>query len=93
MNLIIILYLVNFIRTIIVIVAIYFAFKLFTRYILPLILENKIRQMQQNMNQRSGRQQSTGKRDGEVTIEYGSQKNRTTNKHDEGEYIDFEEVE
>jgi membrane-anchored glycerophosphoryl diester phosphodiesterase (GDPDase) len=56
MELIIILYLVNFIRTIIIIVAIYFALKLFTRYVLPLILENKIRQMQQNMNERSRNQ-------------------------------------
>lgn len=92
MNLIIILYLVNFIRTIIIIVAIYFAIKLFTRYILPLILENKIRQMQRNMNERSSRQNNGGKREGEVTIDYNTQKNNTTHHKNEGEYVDFEEV-
>lgn len=92
MNLIIILYLVNFIRTIIIIVAIYFAIKLFTRFILPLILENKIRQMQKNMNDRSRRQNNGGKREGEVTIDYGSKKNNSTHQHNEGEFVDFEEV-
>ena len=66
MILFIILYLVNFIRTIIIIAAIYFAIKLFTRFILPLILENKIRQMQENMNASNGRQGHHGKREGEV---------------------------
>jgi hypothetical protein len=92
MNLIIILYLVNFIRTIIIIVAIYFAIKLFTRFVLPLILENKIRQMQKNMNDRSSRQNNRGKREGEVTIDYGSQNNNSAHQHNEGEYVDFEEV-
>ncbi len=92
MSLFIILYLVNFIRTIIFIVAIYFVIKLFTRFILPLILENKLRQMQKNMDERNGRQNRAGKREGEVTIEYDAQKNKNTSKHNEGEYVDFEEV-
>jgi hypothetical protein len=92
MELIIILYLVNFIRTIIIIVAIYFALKLFTRYVLPLILENKIRQMQQNMNERSRNQRDGGKKEGEVTIDYNSPNKNKSRSQNEGEYVDFEEV-
>ncbi len=92
MNLIILLYLVGFIRTLIVILAIYFIIKIFTRYILPLILENKIRQMQKNMNERNRQQNKSGKHEGEVTIDYGSQQSNNNKKHNEGEYVDFEEV-
>ena len=92
MSLIIILYLVNFIRTLIFILAIYFAIKLVTRYILPLILENKIREMQKNMDGRYSPQNNRGKREGEVTIDYGSRENNKTTQQNEGEYVDFEEV-
>jgi hypothetical protein len=92
MELIIILYLVNFIRTIIIIVAIYFALKLFTRYVLPLILENKIRQMQQNMNERSRNHNNGGKKEGEVTIDYNAPNKNKSRSQNEGEYVDFEEV-
>ena len=92
MSLIIILYLVNFIRTLIFILAIYFAIKLVTRYILPLILENKIREMQKNMDGRYSHQNNRGKREGEVTIDYGSRENNKTTQQNEGEYVDFEEV-
>ncbi|MFW6370317.1 MAG: DUF4834 family protein [Bacteroidota bacterium] len=92
MSLFIILYLVNFIRTLVIIVAIYFIIKLFTRYVLPLILENKIRQMHRNMEGRSSSHYRTGKQEGEVTIEHDRQKNNNTRQQDEGEYVDFEEV-
>ncbi len=92
MNLIIILNLVGFIRTVIFIVVVYFIIKLFTRYILPLILENKIRQMHQNMNERNQRQKQAGKHEGEVTIDYGSQKSNNSHNRNEGEYVDFEEI-
>ncbi len=92
MNLIIFLYLIGFIRTMIVFLAIYFIIKLFARYVLPIILENKIRQMQENMNEKNHRHKPTGKHEGEVTIDYGSQKSNNNQKQNEGEYVDFEEV-
>jgi hypothetical protein len=73
-------------------VAIYFLIKIFTRYILPLILENKIREMQKNMNERNRRQQQAGRNEGEVTIDCNNQHPNTNQKHNEGEYVDFEEV-
>ena len=92
MNLFITLYIVNFLRTLIIIVIIYYAIKLFTRYVLPLILENKIKDMQQKMQEQQRKQQHSGKRDGDVTIEYDQKRNNIRNR-DDGEYVDFEEVE
>jgi uncharacterized membrane protein (DUF106 family) len=92
MNLFITLYIVNFLRTLIIIAIIYFAIRLFTRYVLPLILENKIKDMQQKMQEQQKQQRRTGKQEGEVTIEYDQKRNNIRNR-DDGEYVDFEEVE
>ena len=90
MNLFIILYLVGFIRTLIIIAAIYFGIKLFTRYVLPMLIDKGVRNMQQKMNDQQMHSQRSSRHEGEVTIE----KNRKTNssKPNEGEYVDFEEV-
>jgi len=37
------LYIVGFIRTLVIIAIIYFVIRLFTRYLLPLLLENRIK--------------------------------------------------
>lgn len=92
MKLIIFLYLVNFFRTFVVILIIYFLFKIFNRYVLPLILENKIRQMQDNINDLNRRQKQPARHEGDVTIDYNNQQPDTNRKQNEGEYIDFEEV-
>lgn len=92
MNLFVTLYIVNFLRTLIIIAVIYFALRLFTRYVLPLILENKIKDMQQKMQEQQKQQRGTGKQEGEVIIDYDKKRNNVSNR-DEGEYVDFEEVE
>lgn len=92
MNLFIILNIVGVVRTIIFILIIYYGIKLFTRYILPLILESKMKEMQEKMQQRQRQYEQAQKREGDVTIEYGNKKSNTFNRN-EGEYVDFEEVE
>lgn len=91
MNLFIILYLVGFIRTLVVIAIIYFVIRLFTRYVLPVILEKKMKDIQHKMNEHQKQQQPTKKREGDVTIEYDRKRNSNRGKN-EGEYVDFEEV-
>jgi hypothetical protein len=59
---------------------------------LPLILENKIKEMQQKMQEQQKQQRRTGKQEGEVTIEYDKNRNNARTRN-EGEYVDFEEVE
>ncbi len=91
MELFIILNPVGLFRTIIFIAIIYFVIRLFTRYLLPLIVENKVKEMQQKMQEKQRQQQRSGKREGDVTIEYDQKRNNIRNR-DEGEYVDFEEV-
>jgi hypothetical protein len=85
----ILLYAVNFIRTLIILVIIYFAIRLIRRYVLPLLIDQGIKNMQQKMQEQQRRQQPR-RPQGDVTIEY-EQKNNKTNQN-QGDYVDFEEV-
>jgi hypothetical protein len=88
MYLFIVLYLVGFLRTLFVIAIIYFGIRILTRYILPLLVDKGVKNMQQKMQNQQ--QQNRPKRpEGEVTIE--TPKNNKNNST-RGEYVDFEEV-
>lgn len=86
------LYFVNFFRTILIIAIIYFGIRLVTRYILPLLVDKGIKNMQQKMQDQQRRNQPPRRPEGEVTVE-GEAPHRKKNANDKGEYIDFEEVE
>ena len=92
MNLLVILYMVGFLRTILIIVVIYYAIRLFSRYILPLLVDKGIKNMQQKMQNQQSPNKRPSRPDGEVTIET---KKTTQNRgsQPEGDYVDFEEVE
>ena len=91
MNLFIILYLVNFLRTILIIVVIYYGIWLFSRYVLPLLVDKGLKNMQQKMQNQQRQNQRPSRPDGEVTIE--NNKNTDRNKsQNQGDYVDFEEV-
>ncbi len=91
MSLFIVLFLVNFLRTLIIIAIIYYGIRLFTRYILPMLVDKGIKNMQQKMQDQQRHRQQTTRRDGDVTIE--SNKNNSKNSgQKQGEYVDFEEV-
>ncbi len=92
MELFIILSIVGVFKTVLFIAVIYFAIKIFTRLILPNIVEHKLKDVQNKMQEQQKQQERSGKREGEVTIEYGRRKDNTQNSN-QGEYIDFEEVE
>jgi len=91
MNLLVILYLVGFLRTVFVIAIIYFVIRLFTRYILPSLVEKGVKNMQQKMYEQQRQNQQSKKHEGEVTIEYNN-KDKKSNNQNEGDYVDFEEV-
>ncbi len=91
MDLLVILYIVGFLRTILIIAAIYYAIRLFSRYILPLLVDKGIKNMQQKMQDQQFQNQRKQRRDGEVTIENNRQTQRG-NAQTQGDYVDFEEV-
>jgi len=91
MKVLVLLYLVGFIRTLLIIAIIYFGIRIVTRYILPLLVDKGIKNMQQKMQNQQRQHQQPARPEGDVTIE--KNKNRDSgNSKDQGEYVDFEEV-
>jgi hypothetical protein len=84
-------YMVGFLRTLLIIAIIYFAIRIFTRYILPLLINKGIKDMQQKMHNQHRQQQKNQRREGDVTVQYKNGE-KQNGKHNQGEYIDFEEV-
>ncbi len=91
MTLFVLLYLVNFLRTLVIIALIYFGIRVFTRYILPMLVDKGIKNMQQKMQNQQRGNQPPRRPEGEVTIE-GQTQNKKKDGDSKGEYIDFEEV-
>ena len=91
MDLLVILYLVGFLRTVFIIAIIYLLIRVFSRYILPMLVEKGVKEMQQKMQEQQRQNRQSNKREGEVTIEYDD-KNKKNRNQNEGDYVDFEEV-
>lgn len=89
MNLFITLFLVGFIRTLAIIAIIYFGIRIISKYILPMLVDKGIKNMQQKM-QNPQQNQKPSRPDGEVTIENNKKGNNNTQNR--GDYVDFEEV-
>lgn len=86
----ILLYAVNFLRTLVVIAIIYFGLRFIKRYVLPLLIDKGIKNMQQKMQDQQ-RASRPSRPEGEVTVEKNQGKNNTQAQNG-GDYIDFEEV-
>jgi hypothetical protein len=90
MNLAVLLVITNFIRTLLVIAVIWYGIRLVTKYVFPLMLNKTMKNMQSRMEDQIREQQRSNRNEGEVTVENKKQKGST--KSNEGEYVDFEEV-
>mgnify|MGYP001082780719 CR=1 FL=1 len=86
MDLLILLVLTNFIRTIFIIVIIYYGIRLFTRYILPMLVDKGLKNMQQKMQDQQRQSQRSTRPPGEVTIEYN---NRTGKNNSQGNTVNY----
>lgn len=73
-------------RTILIIVLVYYMVKLIARYVLPLLARYFIRKAQNDIQAKEGK----SKKQGEMNIEYSPDKKQPTDKL--GEYVDYEEV-
>ena len=92
MEFLVFLFLINFLRTLIIIAIIYYGIRFVTRYLLPILLNKSVKNMQQKMQDQYRQQnQRPSKPEGEVTIEQNRTNSRNT-APDQGEYVDFEEV-
>lgn len=76
----------GFLRTLIIILLIYYIWKIVFRYIiLPLLQKNSYAAENQQSHQRKAR-----KREGKTTIDFATGKKKIIGK-DKGEYVDYEE--
>ncbi|MFW6369864.1 MAG: DUF4834 family protein [Bacteroidota bacterium] len=81
----------GFLRIVFILILIYYFFRLFSRYILPIFIRNYIRKNQQDMFNRRHSQSSPNRQEGDINIDYVGKRSKKYNK-DSGEYVDFEEV-
>ena len=86
----VILTITSFLRTVGIIVIIYYALKFIGRLLFPIVVKKAVNNMQERQTQYQRQQQY--KPEGEVTIEK-DQKQQTRTNTTEGEYVDFEEIE
>lgn len=92
MTLFVLLTIVSFLRTLLIIMVIWYGFRLVSRYVLPLLMNKTMKNMQSRMEEQFRQQQRSQRSEGEVTLENNRNKNNPA-KTNEGEYVDFEEVE
>lgn len=92
MNLLIILFLTNFLRTLFIIILIYYGIRFVTRYILPMLVDKGLKNMQQKMQDQQRQSQRSTRPPGDVTIEYNNRTGKNSSQT-KGDYVDFEEVE
>ena len=78
----------GFIRTLIIIILIYYIWRIIFRYIIiPLLRNNSYATGNQQAHQRK-----TRKKEGETTIDFATGKKKIISK-DKGDYVDYEEYE
>jgi hypothetical protein len=87
-SLFVILTITSFLRTVGIIVIIYYGLKFIGRLLFPIVVKKAVNNMQARQTQYQRQQQ---KQEGEVTIEKDKQR-ASRNHNSEGEYVDFEEV-
>ena len=86
----VILTITSFLRTVGIIVIIYYALKFIGRLLFPIVVKKAVNDMQERQTHYQRQQQY--KPEGEVTIEKDRKQQSRTNTT-EGEYVDFEEIE
>ena len=82
------------IRLILIVLAIYYAFSLIMRYVVPKLMRKYVDNFQKQFTQENQRSQNemNRKEEGEISIKYVN-KDKSHNQHpDDGEYVDYEEI-
>lgn len=83
-------------RTIVIILVIWYVLKLIGRYVMPYFLNKGIQKVQRNMEERMRQTQEQHRpqeREGSISVENDSKTSRRTTNDSVGDYIEFEEVE
>lgn len=82
----------GFLRTLLILLLIYYGFKFFVRLFGPYLFKKAVDTMKKKTEEHFGQQQETTVKEGETIIDKKPKNNTSSNK-DVGEYVDFEEIE
>jgi hypothetical protein len=91
MVLFILLNIVSFFRILVVIILVYYGFKVVMRFIAPKVVEKAADKLFQEMKNREASKGRQTVRQGDVTIDYSDKKPKQYKRGD-GDYIEFEEI-
>ncbi len=91
MLLFILLTIVSFLRTLLIILLVWYGFKMVMRFLAPKVVEKAAEKIVRDMQQKQNQQARPGTRPGDITVERTDKKDKQV-KRNEGEYIDFEEI-
>ncbi|MFY0604734.1 MAG: DUF4834 family protein [Flavobacteriaceae bacterium] len=83
--------LMGFLRTILIIIFIYYLLKFLGRIFAPILMKKMVNNMQQKAQQQYNKQQATKAREGETVIDKKPNSQRQSDSS-VGEYVDFEEL-
>ncbi len=81
----------NFLRTLLIILLVYYAVKFVVRLFGPYLLKKAVDKVQKKAQQQHGNQQETTVEEGKTVIDKKPNNVGSSNK-DVGEYVDFEEI-
>ena len=82
----------GFLRTILIIMLVYYGLKLIARYLFPVLFNKMMNNVEKKVRQQQGYQKPQDiSKEGETTIERKPVQNKESNKN-VGEYVDYEEV-
>lgn len=82
----------GFLRTILIIMLVYYGLKLIARYLFPVLFNKMMNNVEKKVREQQGYQKPQDiSKEGETTIERKPVQNKESNKN-VGEYVDYEEV-
>ncbi len=80
-------------RTVIFIIAVFLIIRIVIRYIFPAFINKKFRDFEQQMRNQQNKHTKASRKENDVTLEFNRKNQKESKFKNEGEYVDFEEVE
>ena len=87
----ILLSIIGFARTVLILIGIYFIFKIVARFLLPILLKKMVERAAHNMANQQNFSKERMKKEGEINVDYVPKKGKKIDDSD-GEYVDYVEI-
>ena len=87
----ILLSIVGLFRTILIVLGIYFLFKILARFLFPILLKKMVERAAANMAKHQNFSEHNRRKEGEIHIDYVPGKGKK-NREDDGDYVDYVEI-